>query len=174
MRAFLALIAQIAFVLFVGILLIQVMTKVSSPETAHRARLDVTADSLWTSEPVKVADASHQQFERLPAPPDPYPLKFRADARWRALDSNRFSFNGAIYRVADLLPVERNRVCIDTQGRRFACGLNAFKALGNVVRGKFLECRILPGEDAEKTAECVIEGKPLAQILNRVPGMPTQ
>lgn len=174
MKAFLALIAQIAFVLFAGVLAVQVATETSGSPTSRNVRLDVSAEGLWTNVPVKVVNAQNQEFERLPVPPDPYPLKFRADGRWRALDSNHFSFNGVTYRVMDLVPVERNRVCIDAQGRRFACGLNAFKALGNIVRGKFLECRILPGEDAEMTADCVIDGKSLAQILSRVPGLPPQ
>ena len=174
MRAFLALIAQIAFVLFASILAVQVATETSGSPIIRNVKLDVRAESLWTNAPVKVANAQHQQFERLPVPPDPYPLKFRADGRWRALDNYRFSFNGVSYRVAELEPIERSRVCIDEQGRRFACGLNAFKALGNIVRGKFLECRILSDEDAERTAECVIEGKTLAQILSRVPGLPPQ
>lgn len=172
MKAFLALIAQIAFVLFAGILVVQIASETPGSSPSRAVKLDVSAESLWTNAPVRVANPQNQQFERLPVPPDPYPLKFRADARWRALDNNRFSFNGVSYRIADLAPVERTRVCIDAQGRRFACGLNAFKALGNIVRGKFLECRILPDEDVEKTAECVIEGKTLAQILSRVPGLP--
>lgn len=174
MKAFLALIVQIAFVLFAGILAVQLATESSGSSATRTIKLNVSAESLWTNVPVKVENAQHQQFERLPVPPDPYPLKFRADGRWRALDNNRFSFNGVNYRVMDLSPVERSRICIDAQGRRFACGLNAFKALGNVVRGKFLECRVLPGDDAEKTAECVIDGKSLAQILSRVPGLPPQ
>ncbi len=172
MRAFLAMIAQLAFVLFAGVLAVQVATETLGSPISQNVKLDVSAEGLWTNVPMKVANAQHQAFERLPVPPDPYPFKFRADGRWRALENNRFSFNGVSYRVADLNPVERGRVCIDTQGRRFACGLNAFKALGNIVRGKFLECRVLASEDAEKTAECVIEGKTLAQILRQVPGLP--
>lgn len=174
MRAFLALIAQIAFVLFASILAVQVATETSGSPILRNVKLDVRAESLWTNAPVKVANAQHQQFERLPVTPDPYPLKFRADGRWRALDNYRFSFNGVSYRIAELEPIERSRVCIDKQGRRFACGLNAFKALGNIVRGKFLECRVLSDEEAEKIAECVIEGETLAQILSRVPGLPPQ
>ena len=83
MRAFLAMIAQLAFVLFAGVLAVQVATETLGSPISQNVKLDVSAEGLWTNVPMKVANAQHQAFERLPVPPDPYPFKFRADGRWR-------------------------------------------------------------------------------------------
>lgn len=171
MRDVLAMAAQVGFVVFAGIIAVQVASRFAAPEAVSAPHLDPSADSIWTTEPQKV-DRRGQDYERLPTPPDPFPFKFRADKRWKPLASNRFSFNGDTYRITGLEAVERNRICIDAQGRRFACGLNAFKALDNVVRGKFLECRILAEEESDKTVECEIAGESLPRILGKVPGLP--
>ncbi|MGG2474041.1 thermonuclease family protein, partial [Rhizobium sp. BR5] len=40
-----------------------------------------------------------------------------------------FTFKGQEFRLAGVEEIERNRVCSGPDGRRYACGLNAFKAL---------------------------------------------
>lgn len=132
-------------------------------EPPAQRKLDMTAQTVWTLTPVRV-DPSKQTYERLPTPPDPYPVKFRADRSVRVLDNVTFERKGKRYRVSDAPVVARNQVCVEG-GKRYACGLRAFKALDNAIRGKYLECRIGTEIDAVATAECRVNGRDLATIL---------
>lgn len=127
-------------------------------------RLDMTAQTLWTAKPVRI-DRSRQNYERLPAPIDPWPLKFRGDRSVRIIDSATFERQGQRYRLAGAPVVARAEVCKDDQGRRTACGLKAFKALDNALRGKFVECRVDAGDEAVSTTRCRVNGQDLAELL---------
>lgn len=174
MRDIAALAAQIALVICIGFLAVSVASVLSAPDTASRPALDIHAGGgIWTTEPVKV-NRDRQDFVRLPTPPDPYPMKFRAGgdpvksragSAVRVLANNLIEVEGQKLRLAGVEAVARNAVCTAENGRRFACGLNAYKALENALRGKLVECRVVGEEADERTVECRINGKDLRLLL---------
>ncbi|WP_306411924.1 thermonuclease family protein [Ectorhizobium quercum] len=165
MREFAAMIFQVALVVFLAIIAVRVATVIGTgPSAAPVAKLTAGTESLWPTYPVRV-ETRRQDFERLPTPPDPFPLKLRADFRLRVTANNAFTYQGEPFRLAGVEPVERNRVCTTEDGRRYACGLNAFKRLENTVRRRYLECRIVSEDAQGKTVECVINNTDLRDLL---------
>lgn len=129
--------------------------------------LNMDSHGIWTATPVRI-DQRAQTFERLPAPPDPFPLKLRSSPQRKALDNARFTQDGRLFRLAGITPIDRKMVCADNDGRKTACGLAAFKSLDNTLRGRSMECRI-EGEQAQETlVQCRIGGQDLSASLQAV------
>lgn len=164
MRDVVALVIQVAFVIFVFITGARVLDIIGTPGETVSRRFDMSAGTIWTAEPVRV-DPRRQTYERIPLPPDPFPLKLRANAAFRVLTNNSFSVNGRNFHLAGIERMERNKICTRADGRRFACGLNAFKALERAVRGRLLECRVVGEDDAGQAVECRIGGRDLHLLL---------
>ncbi|MDH7804036.1 MULTISPECIES: thermonuclease family protein [unclassified Rhizobium] len=163
-RQVLILLFQIVLVVGLGIAGIRIASLVNGEAASTTAGLAANTEMLWTTAPVRV-DPRHQNYERIPTPPDPYPLKIYADQRLRVVSNNRFTFKGQEFRLARVEDIDRNRVCAGPDGRRYACGLNAFKALENRLRGKYLECRVLEEGDAARSVECRINGQDVRALL---------
>lgn len=151
----------IAFVCFLVMLCVRLfsLTAATEAQTDTFLKADDSSSAIWTTEPVKVNPAL-QSYKRIPTPPDPYPLKLRIAADRFVLTNNTFLAGGDTFRFANVAPVERNKVCLDAAGRRFACGLQAYKALQNAVRRKRLECRVVALATDAKVVECLIDSKP--------------
>lgn len=158
------LLFQIVLVIGLGIAGMRIASFLNGEDGYETAGLAANTEMLWTTSPVKV-DTRHQNYERIPTPPDPYPLKIHADQRLRVVASNRFTFKGQEFRLADVEEIDRNRVCAGADGRRYACGLNAFKALENRLRGKYLECRVVEEGGAILIVECRIKGQDVRTLL---------
>ena len=128
---------------------------------------------LWTTKPTPV-DARRQSYERLPArlPPTPPvdrdPIRFFANHDVTVADNAHFIWRGTTYRIAGIDPLPRNAVCKDAQGRRNACGLRAFKALDNALRGQSISCRPV-GPDANLVS-CRVGQRNLAALLRPLNG----
>lgn len=155
--------SKIATVLVAWVLFMQVTTAVFAESQPHRF-LNLQSDTIWTSIPFRVA-REQQTYERIPTPPDPFPFKFRADSQFRALNSHQFTFKGEVYTLVGAPIVARNAVCRKADGRKYACGLNAFRALNNVMRGRFLECHLSRDRMSAPSASCVSNGRPIADLL---------
>ena len=131
-------------------------------------RLDVRSDQGWTSVPVRI-DPSSQAYERLPVPPDPLPLKFRAGSNVRTIDSASFELDGKRYRLEGARMIDRTKICTDKSGHRYSCGLRAFKALDNILRGAFVECAVVDSQHHLEFVKCSTNGQDVAQRLQRLP-----
>ncbi|MBO0133055.1 thermonuclease family protein [Agrobacterium burrii] len=158
------LLFQIVLVIGLGIAGMRIASFLNGEDGYETAGLAANTEMLWTTSPVKV-DTRHQNYERIPTPPDPYPLKIHGDQRLRVVASNRFTFKGQEFRLAGVEDIDRNRVCAGADGRRYACGLNAFKALENRLRGKYLECRVVVEGGAVQIVECRIKGQDVRTLL---------
>lgn len=158
------LLFQIALAVSLGVGGIRLASLMNGEAGNATAGLAANTEMLWTTSPVRV-DPRHQNYERIPTPPDLYPIKMHADQRLRVVASNRFTFKGQEFRLAGVEDIERNRVCTGSNGRRYACGLNAFKALENRLRGKYLECRVLEEGSASRSVECRIKGQDVRALL---------
>ncbi|KJF69831.1 hypothetical protein [Rhizobium nepotum] len=163
-RQVLILLLQIVLVIGLGIAAIRIASLVNGDATGATAGLAANTEMLWTTSPVRV-DPRHQNFERIPTPPDPYPLKIYADQRLRVVSNNRFTFKGQEFRLTGVEDIDRNRVCAGPDGRRYACGLNAYKALENRLRGKYLECHVVEEGGGVLSVECWINGQDLRALL---------
>lgn len=159
------LLFQIVLAIGLGIAGIRIASLINGEATSAPAGLAANTELLWTTSPVRV-DPRSQNYERIPPPPDLYPLKMHADQRLRVISSSRFTFNGQEFKFAGVEEVERDRVCTGPDGRRYACGLNAFKALQNRLHGRYLECREV-GEQgsAPRSVECRINGQDVRALL---------
>jgi endonuclease YncB( thermonuclease family) len=158
------LLFQVVLAIGLGIAGIRIASLVNGEATSAPAGLAANTELLWTTSPVRV-DPRSQNYERIPTPPDLYPIKMHADQRLRVISSNRFTFKGQEFRLAGVEEVERNRVCTGPDGRRYACGLNAFKALENRLRGRYLECRVVEEVSAPGSLECRINGQDVRALL---------
>ncbi|MFK3777796.1 thermonuclease family protein [Agrobacterium sp. NPDC089420] len=160
------LLFQIVLVTGLGIAGIRIASFLNGEDGYATAGLAANTEMLWTTSPVKI-DVRRQNYERIPTPPDPYPLKMHADQRLRVIASNRFTFKSQQFRLVGVEDIDRNRVCTGADGRRYACGLNAFKALENRLRGKYLECRAAGegGGDSVLSVECLIRGQDVRALL---------
>ncbi|CDN94014.1 hypothetical protein [Agrobacterium tumefaciens] len=158
------LLFQITLVVSLGVAGIRIASLVNGEAGYATAGLAANTEMLWTTSPVRV-DPRRQNYERIPTPPDLYPLKMHADQRLRVVASNRFTFKGQEFRLAGVEEVDRNRVCTGSDGRRYACGLNAFKALENRLRGRYLECRVVEEGAAARSIECRINGQDVRALL---------
>ena len=158
------LLFQIALVIGVAIAGMRIASLVNGETASALAGLAANTEQLWTTSPVRV-DPIRQEYERVPTPPDPFPLKMHADQRLRVISSSRFTFKNEEFRLAGVEEVERNRVCTTPDGRRYACGLNAFKALENLLRGRYIECRVVRESGALRSLECRINGQDVRALL---------
>ncbi|AAK89330.1 hypothetical protein EN41_00450 [Agrobacterium tumefaciens] len=166
------MVRQIAILLFqiflaigLGIAGIRIASLVDGESTSAPTGLAANTELLWTTAPVRV-DPRSQTYERIATPPDLYPLKMHADQRLRVISSSRFTFKGEEFQLAGVEEIERNRVCTGPDGRRYACGLNAFKALQNRLRGRYLECREMGEErSTPRSVECRINGQDVRALL---------
>lgn len=158
------LLFQITLVVSLGVAGIRIASLVNGEAGYATAGLAANTEMLWTTSPVRV-DPRRQNYERIPTPPDLYPLKMHADQRLRVVASNRFTFKGQEFRLAGVEEVDRNRVCTGSDGRRYACGLNAFKALENRLRGRYLECRVVEEGATARAVECRINEQDVRALL---------
>ncbi len=164
MKDLLSVCSKIAAVVVATVIFMQVTTVVLAEPKPHRF-LNLHSVTIWTSTPFRVA-REQQRYERIPAPPDPFPFKFRADRDFSALNSHQFKYKGEIYTLIGAPVVARNAVCKKEDGKRYACGLSAFRALSNAMRGRFVECRLSNSRTSKQTAICVNNGRPIVDLLS--------
>lgn len=93
------LLFQIVLAIGLGIAGIRIASLVNGEATSAPASLAANTELLWTTSPVRV-DPRSQNYERIPTPPDLYPIKMHADQRLRVISSNRFTFKGQEFRLA--------------------------------------------------------------------------
>ncbi len=155
------LVAMLA--LFIGLALVSA----SYIEPMRHPGLELNDQAVWPSNPIHI-DVSRQTYERLPSPSDPFPLKFLADRQFKVLDNGSFALGSSSYRLSGVVPIARNLVCSNETGHKYACGLNAFKALDNAMRKRFVECRIVikTPQSAEVIVACQVEGQDLTRLVN--------
>lgn len=112
-------------------------------------------DNLWPRHPIRI-DRSKQHYERLPAlqPAIDTRVWIKVPDRIKVIDSVRFSFEGKLYRIANVHPVEMKRICRDSDAGRWPCGRMAAIFLGNLVRGKRLLCDVAAGEKETVLGRC--------------------
>jgi len=130
---------------------------------AHKF-LNMESEGVWTSLPTRV-DPESQTFQRLPTPPDPFPLKLRAGSTFKVLSSASFQIDGVDYKLVGAPALERNKVCVNSEGRKFACGLKAFKALDNALRGRSFECAFEGNVADRRLAQCNVNGHEVLSLL---------
>lgn len=155
--------AKIVAAIVVVIALMQISTMVTAEPQPHRF-LNLQSEGIWPNTPFRVA-RKKQTYERVPAPRDPFPFKFRADREFNALNGHQFKYKGTVYTLVGAPVFARNAVCKKSDGRRYACGLNAFRALNNAMRGRFLECRISNSRTSTLSAYCVHNGRSIGDRL---------
>ncbi|KAJ33350.1 hypothetical protein BW45_13095, partial [Agrobacterium tumefaciens] len=100
------LLFQIALVIGVAIAGMRIASLVNGETASAPAGLAANTEQLWTTSPVRV-DPTRQEYERVPTPPDPFPLKMHADQRLRVISSSRFTFKNEEFRLAGVEEVER-------------------------------------------------------------------
>jgi endonuclease YncB( thermonuclease family) len=112
-------------------------------------------ENLWPQHPVRI-DRSKQHYERLPAAQQAIDTRvwINIPARIKVLDSARFSFEGKLYRIANVHPVALKRICRDREAGRWPCGRLAGIFLGNLVRGKRLLCDVVAGDKETVLGRC--------------------
>lgn len=155
--------ARIVTAILAVFALMQVSTAVTAEPQPHRF-LNMQTQGIWSSVPVRI-ERERQTFERLPTPPDPFPFKFRADGQFRALNSHQFKYKGAVYTLVGAPVIPRKAVCRKADGRRYACGLNAFRSLDSAMRGRFVECRLSNDRTLTPNAYCVNNGRVISDLL---------
>ena len=99
------LLFQIVLAIGLGIAGIRIASLVNGEATPAPAGLAANTELLWTTSPVRV-DPRSQNYERIPTPPDLYPLKMHADQRLRVISSSRFTFKGQEFRLAGVEDVD--------------------------------------------------------------------
>ena len=119
--------------------------------------------------PVRV-EPGGQSYERIPVLPDPYPLKFRAGPKFKAVDSATFSVDGTLYELSGAPHIDRGQICV-VERRKYACGLNALKALDNAMRGHLVECNILKTEREKRFVSCRVNGRALPDLRSNMSQM---
>jgi len=135
---------------------------VAEPEP-HRF-LNMKSEGIWTNVPVQV-DPSLQAFQRLPTQPAPFSLKLRAGPTFRVLDSASFQIDGVRYKLVGAPDVDRKKVCTSADGKKYACGLNALKALDNAIRGRSIECALTGAMGDDQLAQCRVNGQGVLSLL---------
>ena len=151
---------KVLAVVTLGFLGIAVADKLSdNSDSSERSfkRLDGSSAMIWTTEPARVFP-ERQNFQRIPSPPDPFPLKLRIMNDRFVLSNNSFRVGDTVYRLRDVDAIERSRVCSDEEGRRFSCGLLRFKNFQKAIRRKLMECGVVALEMDAKVVECQING----------------
>ncbi|SEK65532.1 hypothetical protein [Xaviernesmea oryzae] len=129
--------------------------------------------ALWTAKPTRI-DVSQQRYERLPArlpaapPQDDYPIRMVGNGELLVLDNAQFRWRGTTYRLDGIAPLPRKAVCQSSSGKRTACGLHAFKALDNAMRGKAIACK--PTGSAPGLVTCRTGNRDLASLLRPLNG----
>ena len=115
--------------------------------------LDVRAEEpLWSNE-VRRIDPSKQNYERLPprAPtvlPNARPTgSFRVRGFFRVRDSVSFIYRSKKYKLAGVEPVANSKVCLDKDGRKWACGIMARNTFEDLLTARDVFCA--PTEEAE-------------------------
>jgi endonuclease YncB( thermonuclease family) len=131
---------------------------------APQAAWSEDAKPLWTLTPT-VVDPTSQDFQRLPAEPERYPLKLRVKQSAQAPDSATFVSEKKTYKLQGIEPVQTNSICAAGDGSRWPCGLRSRLALRKLVAGKFLDCRKVSATEAATTIECLKSGIDIAQTL---------
>jgi len=138
-------------------------TAVISEPPPHQF-LNMGSEGVWTSLPTRV-DPKSSTFDRVLPPPDPFPLKFHAGLNFRVLDSASFQVNGVQYQLVGAPVVARKKICRKADGKKYACGLNAFKALDNAMRGRLVECATEGTRDNKRLAQCRVNGRNVLALL---------
>jgi len=110
---------------------------------------------IWTQVPTRI-DPSADTRERLPPVP-----AIEARSAYRLTEARLAADGGLIaagrrLRLFGLKPVAPGLICMASDGRRWACGLRARAALGNLVVPRGLRCRPIGDPEAEiAVVECL-------------------
>lgn len=76
-------------------------------------------------------------------------------APFTSLDGTTLMHEGRRIRLAGIEGPSATETCLDTEGRRWSCGLQARAALHNMLAGQSLSCRAVSAEGHDAmTAEC--------------------
>lgn len=90
---------------------------------------------------------------------------------YEVVDAALFDAGERRIRLARILPVGRQEVCFDTDGRRFACGLMGRAALQNLLARRSVTCAPLfvprPVRLDHVEADCSIDGSDVAEHMVR-------
>lgn len=114
-----------------------------------------------TALPIKPSDSAKLQ-DRLPVVPAALPdhdtqisRRFTLTAPFGSLDGTTLLHEGRRIRLAGIEGPSATETCLDTDGRRWSCGLQARAALHNMLAGQSLICRsVSAAEHDAMTAEC--------------------
>jgi endonuclease YncB( thermonuclease family) len=126
--------------------------------------LNMSSEGLWTSVPTRV-DPRSAAFERIAPQVDPFPFKFRAGSAFKVLHSARFQVEGVEYQLIGAPSIARRQTCTNVEGRKYACGLKAFKALDNALRGRLVECAVSGLNGNRKQVQCRVNGQDVRALL---------
>ncbi len=123
-------------------------------------------DNVWVSDPVRI-DRSKQTYQRLPSRIVIEQRQTGLDVpiRISVIDSGSFSFDATTYRVKGIIPIGLKRVCHGAEGHRWTCGRMAALFLGNMVRGKRLNCDVAPKIKTTVTIDCIAGTKNIAREI---------
>ena len=119
---------------------------------------------IWTTKPTPV-DPAGQDYQRLPATSEPYPLKLRINQMVKVHDSATFEIGKAAYRLAGIDPVDPASICAAEDGSRWPCGVRSRLALRRLVAGRFLDCREAAETPEATMVECRKSGTDIARAL---------
>lgn len=134
---------------------------VSSPVDAT-PRMDAESGAIWTSIPVHI-DPRYQPYKREP---DRYPFKFSAGPSLKVIDNATFSLDGNTFVIAGVSRTDPRALCVDAQGRRFACGQTAAGVLRTALRRSFIECSRKDLAPKLFMVSCRRDGQDIAGLLN--------
>ena len=129
---------------------------------------------VWTDRPVRV-DRKSQDFERVePRAPDKtqtdaerFTLRFAPRSHLTVIDSVSFTAAGTRYRLAGLEPVASSKICRNSDGARWACGLRARASLSGQLAGQAVRCAPLGKSGDFELVECGRLGRDLGETQVR-------
>lgn len=141
-------------------------------ESTARSGLSTAARQAALPEagaPPSSQESKVQERVQLVSPPPPGPPReIRLSPPFDIIDARTFVSGDWAVTLPDIEGPEREAVCVNAQGRFFACGLAARAALNNALRRNGAVCRTRAAVNAERVlADCGVEGGDLALALVR-------
>lgn len=123
------------------------------------------AAPIWTPTPTRV-DRTRETRERIAPPAAADPLPRVAVRAARVADAAALLVDGRRHRLFGLAALPADRLCIDADGRRWACGLRARGALAVLVSGHALLCHhFAETSDGDPVVDCLWQERSLSLRL---------